>query len=119
MARTLTAMKKKYVGPSVEIGGIDFSEHVRSVTLNGQAVGGPAPSLQNWTAEIDFKKDCGEIDEVLFMLTGTERGIVIRPAGGRGFSGVGRFMGFWPHSDKPGGAENLRLTGVGGALCRP
>lgn len=86
--------KKVFKNAYVALDGVDYSDHVASVTLNydadtqeatamGDDTHGFLPGLKNWTAEIEFYNDYADnsIDEVAFAAIGAANGttIAIRP----------------------------------------
>lgn len=98
--------------PYVALGGIDVSDHVKTVTINHDAASGATEGFQSWTAEIDFiKNGSGDLNELLIVLIGTQRHMLIRPSGKtRGYQGSGLFTSYRPHSDRAGAEEKSRLS---------
>ena len=75
----------------VSIGGTDFSDHVKSVTLNysaevhdvtamGDASRSRLAGLKDWSVDIEFYQDFADnsIDETLFDAVGVETAIKVR-----------------------------------------
>lgn len=77
------------------LGGVDLSDHVRSVTLSYSAevqditamsddtrnrLGG----LKDWSISVEFNQDyaAGKVDATLFSLVGTSVAVVLRPDAG-------------------------------------
>ena len=85
--------EKILIDPFFSIGGVDLSDHVKSVTLNYGAdtpeltAGGDdthlfaAGGLKTWEMSIEFNQDyaSGSVDATLFSAIGTSVALVLRP----------------------------------------
>lgn len=126
------------VDASVVIGGVDLSDHVRSLTINYSAdmvedtsMGDDTHlmkgGLKNWSMDIEFAQDyaVGEVDATLFDLVGTTFVVTAKSTSGAvsttnpSFSGTGILESYNPIAGAVGELATAPITiQAAGTLAR-
>jgi hypothetical protein len=119
----------------VEIGSLDVSDHVRSLTISYKAeapektaMGDTAKTrlggLLDWSLDVELNQDYADasIDSVLFDLVGTSVALIMRPtsdpvgAANPEFTGDGIFTDYDPIAGKVGDVAITKLKFVGNGV---
>lgn len=122
----------------LSVGGVDLSDHVRSVTLSysaelqdvtamGDDTRNRLGGLKDWSVSVEFNQDyaANEVDATLFSLVGTSVALIIRPDTGSAsatnpqFSGNAILESYQPLGGSVGDAHVAPVTFQGnGDLTR-
>lgn len=123
----------------LSVGGVDLSDHVKSLSLTYEAealdetaMGATTRTnrggLLNWSVAVEFYQDyaSGEVDATLFPLVGTNVALIMRPDNSDGvgaanpnFSGTGMLQNYQAMGGEVGTMEMAPVTFVAaGALSR-